>query len=376
MPAQKGWDGSHMQTTITMDAPDVQGKSSLMPGFLYFYVHFVTEVICFFMLGRYGGDSLYLWFIPLMYDMLAFVPQALLGYACDKLPRLQVGVPGLMLMTLALVVWNTGLFSSPFVSLVLLCMGNACAHVAGAEVTLRTARGRLGPSAVFVAGGSFGVISGTLLASTTLPWWTLIFVALSAVPFVLLAEDERRKADAQCATPCAAFQYNAVKIGAIWVVLLATFIVIVRGYMGYGIPTAWKKTTFQTVMLFVTMGVGKGAGGLLADRFGVKKTAMLSAALALPFLLCGDQHMLVSLVGVMFFSMTMSVTLALLVSVLPRTPGLAFGLTTIGLFLGTAPIFFFKFTTVRANCIVIVVLTAVCLAGMQWIMRKDVKRHA
>lgn len=349
---------------------------SPLPGLLYFYVHFVTEVICFFMLGQYGGDSLYLWFIPLLYDMLAFIPQSLIGYACDKLPRLHVGVPGLALLALALPVWNTGLFDSPVVSLVILCLGNACTHVAGAEVTLRTARGRLGPSAVFVAGGSFGVITGTLLAKTALPYWTLVLLAATAVPFVLLAEDERKKADAERAVPCADFRYNAVKVGAVWVVLLATFIVIVRGYMGYGIPTAWKKTTFQTVMLFVTMGVGKAAGGLIADRFGVKKTAMLSAVLALPFLLIGDQHMLVSLIGVMFFSMTMSITLALLVSVLPRTPGLAFGLTTIGLFLGTAPIFFFKFTTVRANCILIAVLTAVCLAAMQWILRKDEKRNA
>ena len=284
-------------------------KVSPLPGLLYFYVHFVTEVICFFMLGRYGGDSLMLWFVPLLYDMLAFIPQSLIGYACDKLPRLSVGVPGLALMSAALLVWNTGLFRSPIPSLVILCLGNACTHVAGAEVTLRTAKGRLGPSAVFVAGGSFGVITGTLLAKTLTPYWVLILLAATAVPFVLLAEDERKKADAAREVPCADFDYNSLKIAAVWVVLLATFIVIVRGYMGYGIPTAWKKTTFQTVMLFVIMGIGKGAGGLIADRIGVKKTALLSAALALPFLLCGDQHMFVSLVGVMFFSMTMSCSL-------------------------------------------------------------------
>jgi hypothetical protein len=279
-------------------------------------------------------------------------------------------------MSIALVVWHTGLFHSPIVSLVILCLGNACTHVAGAEVTLRTARGKLGPSAIFVSGGSFGVITGTLLSPTTLPYWTLIVLAMTAVPFVLLAEDDRRRADAAYKTPCDAFNYNAVKVAAVWIVLLATFIVIVRGYMGYGIPTAWKKTTTQTVLLFVTMGIGKCAGGLIADRVGVKKTAMLSAALALPFLLCGDRLMIVSLIGVMLFSMTMSITLALLVSVLPRTPGLAFGLTTIGLFLGTAPIFFFKLTTVRANGIMITVLTAVCLAAMQWMIRKDGKRNA
>ena len=184
---------------------DQKEKVSPLAGLLYFYVHFVTEVVCFFMLGRYGGDSLMLWFVPLLYDMLAFIPQSLIGYACDKLPRLQVGVPGLALMSVALLVWNTGLFRSPIPSLVILCLGNACTHVAGAEVTLRTAKGRLGPSAVFVAGGSFGVITGTLLAKTAVPFWILILLAATAVPFVLLAEDERRKADAQREVPCADF---------------------------------------------------------------------------------------------------------------------------------------------------------------------------
>ena len=62
----------------------------------------------------------------------------------------------------------------------------------------------------------------------------------------------------------------------------------------------------------------------------MKKTILL----ALPFLLFGDRYMLISLIGVMFFSMTMSVTLAVLVSVLPDAPGLAFGLTASALWPG------------------------------------------
>ena len=110
---------------------------------------------------------------------------------------------------------------------------------------------------------------------------------------------------------------------------------------------------------------------VIADAIGVKKTAYLSMICALPFLFCGDNHMFVSLIGVMFFSMTMSITLALIVSVLQKSPGLAFGFTTIGLFLGTAPIFFFKFTTTLANCIVIAILTALCLIGVSVIAGKD-----
>lgn len=349
-------------------------STHLAAGWLYFYVHFVTEVVCFFALGRLAGDSAFLWIMPLIYDALAFVPQSLIGAWSDRHPRVNFGIIGLVLMAAASLLFLLQGKPAALVALIVLCMGNACTHVSGAEVTLRCAGGRLAHSAIFVSGGSFGVITGRLLAKTALPIWVMAIFALTAIPFVLLAEYDRRAAD-KTARPCAAFHYASEKVPAVLVILVAVLIVIVRGYMGYGIPTAWKKTVVQTVLLYVAMGVGKAAGGLLADRFGVKRLAMFSAAAALPFLLLGDEHMLVSLVGVMFFSMTMSVTLALLVSVLPETPGLAFGLTTIGLFLGTAPIFFFKFTTVRANGIIIAALTVLCLIGMAFIIRKDEKRH-
>ncbi len=347
--------------------------TQIRSGLLYFYVHFVTEVLCFFLLGRYTGDGVTLWLIPLAYDMLAFVPQSLIGAIHDRFGKLPLGMIGLGMMAGAISLFP--LLRTPWPSLVLLCIGNGCTHVAGAEATLRASDGSLSPAAIFVTGGSFGVITGRLLSKTAMPGWPLTVLALTAVPFCLLAREDRLDADRRSARPCTAFRYHDPKLPPAVIVLLSVMIVAVRGYMGYGIPTSWNKTTAQTVLLFVTMGVGKAAGGILADRFGVRRTAMVSAALALPFLLCGDRVMLVSLVGVMLFSMTMSITLALLVSVLPGAPGLAFGLTTIGLFLGTVPIFFFKFTSVAANCTVIAVLTAVCLAAMHFVLRRD-RPHA
>lgn len=342
-------------------------------GYLYCYVHYITELICFFMLARQTGDSPFLWLCPLVYDALAFVPQSIIGYVSDKFPKISMGLIGTALTAVSVAGFWMGFLPGKYTAIILLSLGNAFIHVNGAQVTLRCSAGRLSHSAIFVAGGSFGVISGKLLADTALPYWPLIPLALTMLPFILLAEHYRREADEKSDCPCANFNYSSAKVPAALVVLLAVAIIVVRGYMGYGIPTSWKKTVFQTVMLYVAMGVGKAGGGIFADMFGVKRTAIFSAAAALPFLLLGDNYMLVSLIGVMLFSMTMSITLALLVSALKRTPGLAFGLTTIGLFLGTAPIFFFKFTTTLANCVVIAVLTALCLPTMLLIIGKDGK---
>ena len=159
------------------------------------------------------------------------------------------------------------------------------------------------------------------------------------------------------------------------IIILSVIVVSVRGYMAYGIPTSWNKTTFQTVLLFVFMGIGKALGGILADLFGIRKVAIMSVIVALPLLMSGDNNMIISLIGVMFFSMTMSVTLALLVSVLPDTPGLAFGLTTIGLFLGSVPVFFFKIKDVTLNCIMLSVMTVICIICLTVSLGRGVKNE-
>lgn len=342
-------------------------------GGLYWYVHFVTEIVCFFSLQRLFGDGAYLWLFPLIYDALAFVPQALIGYINDKFPKWNPSLAGIVLLAAASASFAFDILPGRYMSLIILCMGNALTHIGGAEETLRLSGGKLSHSAIFVGGGSFGVISGKLLAATPLPQWILIPLALTAIPFVLLAREYRRGNGAEDAGICEGFDYNSKKISPAAVLAISVMIVAVRGYMGYGIPTSWNKTVIQNVMLYVAMGIGKMAGGIAADVFGVRKIAIFSSVTALPFLLAGDRHMFISLIGVMIFSMTMSITLALLVSVLKRVPGLAFGLTTIGLFLGSFPIFFFRFSSVISNCIIIVLLSILCTAAMMIAVRKDEK---
>ena len=108
------------------------------------------------------------------------------------------------------------------------------------------------------------------------------------------------------------------------------------------------------------MGIGKALGGILSDLFGIKKVAILSCIMSIPFLCFGDKIMIISLIGVMLFSMTMPVTLAILVSRLKKSPGIAFGLTTIGLFVGALPAFLFTIDSLLINGIVFTILTILC----------------
>ena len=335
-------------------------------GYLYFYVHFITEIACFFFLTRVTNGARIVWLIPFMYDGLAFVPQSLIGYINDLYPKFKTGIVGTILLVLGYLVFI--LFEEQVIlALVLVCLGNAFIHINGAECTLRNSEGKLSHSAIFVGGGSFGVITGRLLATTNFHPIIIVLLMLTMIPFILLADTytDYKKTETK-------FDYHNKELPLNLIVLLATLVVIVRGYMGYGIPTSWNKTTIQTVILFCTMGIGKCLGGLLSDAYGIRKIGTISTLIAIPFLCFGNDLMIVSLLGVMMFSMTMSITLAILASVYKDRPGLAFGFTTIGLFLGTAPIFFINISKV-ANIVMIVVLSIACSLVLRLLLKEDKK---
>ena len=139
----------------------------LKVGYLYFYIHFVVEVVCFYYLTKVTSNSFIVWLIPFIYDGLAFVPQSIIGYFEDKFPKINTGYIGVALLTISYIIYGLT-NASIYLSLIILCLGNAFLHISGAEATLKSAKGHLSPAAIFVSGGSFGVITGKLLATTNI----------------------------------------------------------------------------------------------------------------------------------------------------------------------------------------------------------------
>lgn len=322
-------------------------------GAIYAFLHFSIEVICFYRLFSERSEWDSLWLCALTYDALAFVPQSFFGILTDKYPKIKAAPSGFILAALSF------LPLGKYISLVLLALGNALIHIAGANATLRAAHGKTAPSGIFVGGGSFGVIAGQLLGSAgnkTLIVFPLVLCIVGFIVTLLLPRYTDMTA------PASGFREANEKLPAGTVVLLMFLTVAARAYIGYAIPTAWNKKTWQTVLLFVCMGAGKMLGGVFADRFGSRKTAVVSLLAALPFLLFGDKLMAVSLFGVLLFSMTMPISLGVLVSVLADQPGLSFGITTVGLFTGTLPVFFIKPHSLTAHIVIVTVLTLAAAA--------------
>lgn len=336
-------------------------KNGTVRGVLYAIVHFSLEVACFYFIFSRFSTSGYWAMYALLYDCLAFVPQAIFGALQDRFPGLDLGSCGAVLVIAAL------LLPFDIIAFILICIGNALVHISGAEYTLCDVDGRLAPSGIFVGAGSFGVIIGQLLSKTELVIIPLVLMLMSVIIICLIHRfvpiDGRAKG----------FD-TANKNIPVWIFILLMFIAVaVRAYIGYAIPIGWRTTAIDSVILFFIMGVGKMLGGILSDFAGAKRTAIFSLVLSLPFMLFGNSNMLISVIGVGLFSMTMPITLGALVSRLRDAPGVAFGITTVGLFIGTVPAFFILPNTLWANQVTVTLLTVAVIIIFIFSLKGDRK---
>lgn len=333
-------------------------------GYAYFLVHFSIEVACFYFLFSRLVIQDGWWLFALLYDALAFLPQNVLGFIADKFKKIPYGAIGCALMLIAL------LLPFDYLSLFLIGIGNAFAHVDGAQHTLRGNKGKISPNAIYVGGGAFGVVTGQLLGDLHVKLLVLLPISLMLVSILICVAftlnhtiDEKSSIN----------EYNLHNsIPTLPFLALIIIAVACRSYTSYAIPTAWNKTVVQTVLLFAFMGIGKILGGVLADNIGYKTTTLISLFLSIPFLIFGDTLMTVSLIGIMLFNMTMPITVGLVVSKFNETPCFAFGITTFSLFVGVTPAFFIRPTTLLSYQIT---CTLSCLIALSCILATLKSKH-
>ena len=71
---------------------EVLNAKNIACGYLYAYVHLITEIACFYMLYKITNGSVLTWMVPFVYDGMAFVPQSIIGYINDKYPKIRMGL--------------------------------------------------------------------------------------------------------------------------------------------------------------------------------------------------------------------------------------------------------------------------------------------
>ena len=353
---------------------------------VYSFAHFIVDFACAFMIFRFiptaPDASIYM----LLYNFCAFAMQAPLGVVADRLSRNNLFAA----IGCALVAVTFGLIRfAPFLVLVICAgVGNAMFHIGGGIDVLNISEVKAGALGVFVSPGALGIFFGAMFgrgwSDAYLIYMIAIVLALilmigmilalrfaqdriytKNVPFAFDASaspqpctaPDRTASPQPFAAPdrTASQQPHAALGGAespalliaqdgsasprLLIVAACVFVVVcLRSYIGLSLDFPWKSTGAWGIKLTVAVALGKFLGGFMSDIFGKKKTACVSlGASAILFLFPGAPASGVA--AVLFFNMTMPLTLWAIAAAFPSAKGFSFGLLSFALFLGYLPVF-------------------------------------
>jgi hypothetical protein len=269
--------------------------------------------------------------LTVTYDLIAFAGQPIAGLFIDRAKAARLA----MAMGIALVL--TGVFctrSGVVAAVAAVGIGNAVFHVAAGSRILSRYPDTATATGIFVGPGALGLSIGFWFGSRGFfPFRSLetcLIVACAACAFVPgLRPIPALTGRAYCQI--------RPRPG---VVLLLLAAIAVRGFAGRTGFAGLQSDALVTIGLGAAACLGKMAGGILADRFGwgrIAIVAIVSAGIGIVFI---RSHPVVAFVTMPLFQMTMPVTLVATSAALPGRPAFAFGLTCLALVLGTLPAYF------------------------------------
>ncbi|MBR3750129.1 MAG: hypothetical protein IKN28_09675 [Firmicutes bacterium] len=293
--------------------------------------HLLVDGICLAALFGAGADASALMTAVMLYNTLAFTTQCLVGLWTDHTGLSKKAEPLSMLLVAA------GYFlpASLLVRVAMIGLGNSCFHVCGGTVTLEQSRGKSSPLGVFVAPGAIGVLLGRSFPKLGHVLAALLILFAAAIFFAYRRDGDRKApVGPEAGKTCALPDYRGDAFPGMAAALL-TAAVAVRAIGGSCAEFPWNTGVATAAAMTLFVFAGKTAGGFLCDRIGAVKSSAVSilpAALLTAFL---GANMPASLLGQFLLNLSMPVTLWLLYKLMPKEPGLAFGLAASALWPGT-----------------------------------------
>ena len=258
-----------------------------------------------------GGEQWYLWL--LLYNFCAFALQMPIGAAADRLDRNScVAVGGCAGVLAGLLL---GIAGFPAGAAVVAGIGNACFHVGGGIDVLNRSERKAAPLGIFVAPGALGIFLGTMLgrAGTEAAVWIGGLLILSAVVIRAAAGREKLWLSSGNAPFSFSVPSSSVPSGRT-LMAAACFLaaVILRSYSGMIQNFPWKETLAGSGLILAgAVVLGKMAGGVLADKLGIQRTAFRSMCAAAVGFLC-LVYPAAGILAVFFWNMSMPLTLSLI----------------------------------------------------------------
>ncbi len=305
--------------------------------------HLAVDSACFFLLAGKVTQTAettllvgtgYLIFLLISYGLRPF-----LGTVFDAYPKLHSQAIGCLLVGLSLLLPASWAWFALFPAGV----GSALFHVGAFGESLAFARGYFSRPAAVLSTGVFGAALGTLLAGRVTDWiLTLLLVLLSLGCFFFA---EARKYPRRIRS----FRHSITRELPRWGILVFTLLpLLILGLTRSLLPATWAKGWLALLPAASCM-LGRLGGGIAADRFGPKKTVVISFCLAavllgvfthIPPLYCLGLASLCAPTAVVFGTAT---------AALPEKPHTAVGACSAVLLLGSVPGWFPSVPTVSVR---------------------------
>lgn len=295
------------------------------------------------------AGAVFAWF--LVYDVLAFAGQPLVGVVADRLRAGPVVLAGLGLTGCALLLASLGGGPGVAVGLatvVVAGLGNAVTHVGAGIVVLRGDLTRAKPAGLLVAPGALGLGLGLWFGRDPglgATWWVAVPLAGAAALAVHLhrrgrLEPETSGASLGAGVPTspgerlAALPARRLAATAVGLLLVS---VAIRSLVGASAARGYDAGAWLLAGIPVAACAGKALGGVVADRVGWLPATVGALLASLPLLAVQHARPPVLLAGLLVFQTTMPVTLVAVGRALPGRPGTAFGLPCAALLVGSLP---------------------------------------
>lgn len=296
---------------------------------LYSIVHALVDAACAMMvmggLTRFPIDPGTLTIMAILYNVLAFGLQSPFGHMVDRLkvPTVSASAGCLFVAVSLFTVRN------PLLAVCFAGIGNALFHVGGGVISLNLEPGKAAFPGIYVAPGAFGLTIGILLGSRGyFNPWIFSLALLGAAVIIMLVKP-----------PVINYEGDSKTVSGYvgLIILLLSISICIRSLIGLVLVFPWKVNIYLTLVFTAAVVLGKALGGILGDKFGWMRIATAGLIISAPMLAFGTKNVFISIIGILFFNMTMPVTLTAIVNVLPGRAGFAFGLTTLALVMGALP---------------------------------------
>ncbi len=273
----------------------------------------------------------------ILYNLIAFGFQPLIGYIFDCHPKIPLGIIGILLTMTGLLFINY-----PYMAIIICALGNASFHIGGGADSLIHSANRFSRPGIFVSSGAAGVPLGIYLGKYHSSF-ICIPVILMIISFALLLFMYKKGNSLSNEQPDQIIRHDytfsiltpqiSQNLPIALLVVFSLLSIFIRSYAGYLIPTPYK-TLFYSIIIGICACIGKASGGILADKFGARNISILSLVISAPLLVLGADIPLMSLCGIILFNMVMSINLCSLAFTIKKRPGFAFGISALILFIG------------------------------------------